>query len=150
MFQYLHGLRLSRSEGVLNKYLINIVGELSNHSYIAAFTCFNKVVKHMLEKIDVPVDKGYTWSDGMTAQFWSRFVFMLLSRFDKTKNWRGSSFHRELLVLNFTRCPMTANPTSRSTTKRNVIPSFVDTRKTNMSKATRVYIASAVTVVQTC
>ena len=68
MFQYLHGLRLSRSEGVLNKYLINIVSELSNHSYISAFTCFNKVVKHMLEKIDVPVEKGYSWSDGMTTQ----------------------------------------------------------------------------------
>ena len=51
MFQYLRGLRLSRSEGVLNKYLINIVSELSNHSCIAAFTCFNKVVKHMIKDI---------------------------------------------------------------------------------------------------
>ena len=48
-----------QSEGVLNEYPITIVSEASDHSRIAAFTCFNKVVEHMLEKIDVPVDKVY-------------------------------------------------------------------------------------------
>ena len=55
------------SEGVFNKSAITIVSEASNDSCIAAFPCFNKVVEHMLEKIDVPVDKVYAWSDGMTA-----------------------------------------------------------------------------------
>ena len=75
-----------RSERVLNKYPITIVSEASYHSRIVAFTCFNKVVEHMLDKIDVLVDKVYAWSHGMTAQFRSRFVFMLLSQFDETKN----------------------------------------------------------------
>ena len=75
-----------RSEGVLDKYPITIVSEASDHSRIPAFTCFNKVVEHMLEKINVPVDKVYPWSNGMTAQFRSRFIFMLLSQFDETKN----------------------------------------------------------------
>ena len=40
----------------------------------------------MLEKIDVPVDKVYAWSDSMFAQFRSRLIFMLLSQFDETKS----------------------------------------------------------------
>ena len=75
-----------RSEGVLYKYPIIIVSQASVHSRIAAFTCFNKVVKHMPEKIDVPVDKVYAWSDGITAQFQACFVFVLLSQFDETEN----------------------------------------------------------------
>ena len=58
-----------QSEGVLNKCPITIVSEASDHSRIAAFTCFNKVVEHMLEKFDNPVDKVYAWSDGMIKQF---------------------------------------------------------------------------------
>ena len=42
---------------MLNKYLITIVKEASDHSRRVAFTCFNKVVENMLEKIDIPVDK---------------------------------------------------------------------------------------------
>ena len=84
-----------QSEGVLKKYPITIVSEVSNHSHIAGLKCFNKVVEHMLEKIDLPVDKGYAWSDGMTAQFRSRFVLMLLSQFHETKNlkWHYMEAH---------------------------------------------------------
>ena len=74
------------SETVLNKYPITIVSETSDNSCIAAFTYFNKVVEHMLEKIDVPVDKVYAWSDSMFAQFRSRLIFMLLSQFDETES----------------------------------------------------------------
>ena len=56
-----------RSEGVLNKYPITIVSEASDHSRIAAFTCFNKVVEYMLEKIDVPVDKVLVGWHGRTV-----------------------------------------------------------------------------------
>ena len=48
-----------QSEEVLSKYLVIIVTEASDHSCIAAFTCFNKVVEHILEKTDVPGDKVY-------------------------------------------------------------------------------------------
>ena len=75
-----------QSEEVLSKYLVIIVTEASDHSCIAAFTCFNKVVEHILEKIDVPGDKVYAWLDGMNTQFRSCFVFTLLSLFDENKN----------------------------------------------------------------
>ena len=61
-----------------------------------------------------------------------------------------SSIHRELLALNFTICPMKANPTSRSTTEMNVIKLYVNTKKTNMLTKIRVHIAPAVTEIQTC
>ena len=51
------GYHRSGWSGVLNKYLITIVKEASDHSHRVAFTCFNKVVENMLEKIDIPVDK---------------------------------------------------------------------------------------------
>ena len=39
-----------RSEGMLKKYPITILSEAFDHPRIAASTCFNKVVEHMLEK----------------------------------------------------------------------------------------------------
>ena len=48
-----------QSEEVLSKYLVIIVTEASDHSRIATFTCLNKVVELMLEKIDIPDDKVY-------------------------------------------------------------------------------------------
>ena len=86
MFQYLHGLRLSSVRRSAQQIPDNHLSEASDHSRIAALTCFNKVVEHMLEKIDVPVDKVHSWSDGITTQFRSRFVFMLLLQLDETKN----------------------------------------------------------------
>ena len=45
---------------------------------------------------------------------------------------------------------MKANPTSCSTTGINVIASFVDTRRTNMSTIIRVHIAPGVMEIRTC
>jgi len=55
-----------------------ITSESGNHSRIAAFSCVNRLIKLMEEKIK-PIIKVIVWSDGMGAQFRSRFVFKLLS-----------------------------------------------------------------------
>ena len=57
-----------RSEGVLNKYPINIVSEASDHSRIAAITCFKNVIKYMMQKIDVT---GIIWRSTMARGRWT-------------------------------------------------------------------------------
>ena len=64
--------------GDLMKYHVTITSESYDHSRIAAFSCVNKIVKVMEEKIN-PIKKVTVWSGGMRAQFRSRSVFMLLS-----------------------------------------------------------------------
>ena len=70
-------------EGELMKYHVTITSESSDHSRIAAFSCVNKIIKLMEEKIK-SIKKVIVWSDGMAAQFCSssKFVFMLLSTID--------------------------------------------------------------------
>ena len=68
-------------ERELIKYPVTITSESSDHSRIAAFCCVNKIIKLMEERIK-PIKKVIVWSDGMVAQFRSRFVFMLLSTID--------------------------------------------------------------------
>ena len=72
-------------EGELMKYPVTITSESSHHSRIAAFSCVNKIIKLMEEKIK-SIKKVIVWSDGMGAQFRSRFVFMLLSTNDHAIN----------------------------------------------------------------
>ena len=62
-------------------YPVTITSESSDHSRIAAFSCVNKIIKLMEEKIK-PIKRVIVWSDGMAAQFRSRFVFMLVSTID--------------------------------------------------------------------
>lgn len=55
--------------GNLNKYPITITSEASDHSWIAAFSCLNKVVESIKSKMENPLRKVYVWSEGMSAQF---------------------------------------------------------------------------------
>ena len=66
----------------LIKNPITIIMEASDHSRIAAFACFSKVVHTIQLKMQMPLRKVYAWSDGMDTQFWSRFIFKLLTTFD--------------------------------------------------------------------
>lgn len=68
-------------EGGSMKCPITITSESSDHSRIAAFSCINKLLNVMKEKVK-PIKKLIIWSAGMGAQFRSRFVFMLLSTLD--------------------------------------------------------------------
>ena len=81
-------------EGELMKYPVTITSESSDHSRIAAFSCVNKIIKLMEEKIK-SINNVIVWSDGMGAQFRSRFVFMLLSTVDHAINleWHYNEAH---------------------------------------------------------
>ena len=68
-------------EGELVMYPVTITSGSSDHSRIAAFSCVNKILKVMGERIN-PIKKVIAWSDGI-PQFCSRFVFMLLSTIDQ-------------------------------------------------------------------
>ena len=59
---------------------MTIVSEASDQ----CFMCFNKVVGSIRSKMAEPMWKIFVWSDGMSAQFRSRFVFKLLTAFDIT------------------------------------------------------------------
>ena len=63
-------------------YPVTITSESSDHSIIAAFSCVNKMLKVMKERINL-IEKVIAWSDGMGAQLRSRFVFMLLTTIDQ-------------------------------------------------------------------
>ena len=69
-------------EGELTTYPDTIMSESSVHSRIEAFSFINKILKVMEERIN-PIKKVIAWSDGMGAQFCSKFVFMLLSTIDQ-------------------------------------------------------------------
>ena len=49
-------------------YPVTITSESSNHSRIAAFSCVNKILKVMEERIN-PIKKVIAWSDRMGVQF---------------------------------------------------------------------------------
>ena len=55
-------------EGVLMTYPVTITSESSNHSRIAAFSCVNKILKVMEERINT-IKKVIAWSDRMGVQF---------------------------------------------------------------------------------
>ena len=65
-------------EGESMTYPVTSTSESSDHSRIAAFSFINKILKVMEERIN-RIKKVNAWSDGMGAQFCSRFVFTLLS-----------------------------------------------------------------------
>ena len=71
--------------------------EASNNSRTEAFTCFSKVVHTIQLKMQVPLRKVYTWSNGMDTQFRSRFVFKLLTTFDREVDleWHYMKAHHD-------------------------------------------------------
>ena len=55
-------------EGELMTYPVTITSESSDHSRIAAFSCVNKILKVMEERIN-PIKKVIAWSDRIGVQF---------------------------------------------------------------------------------
>ena len=84
-----------KTDDKLIKNPITIIMEASDHSRIAAFTCFSKVVHTIQFKMQVPLRKVYAWSDGMGEQFRSHFVFKLLTTFDREVDleWHYTEAH---------------------------------------------------------
>ena len=71
--------------------------EASNNSRTEAITCFSKVVHTIQLKMQVPLRKVYTWSNGMDTQFRSCFVFKLLTTFDREVDleWHYMKAHHD-------------------------------------------------------
>ena len=66
------------SEKIKNDNVI-IVTERSEHDRVASMSCLQKVVQEIESKYSKSYKNLYVWSDGMGAQFRSRFVFKLLA-----------------------------------------------------------------------
>ena len=56
-----------------------ITSEASDRSRMASITCVKKVIDQVLSKIVNKIDMVYIVSDGCASQFWSKFVFKLLT-----------------------------------------------------------------------
>ena len=67
---------------------VTITSELPDHSRAGAITSVLKVVDHLREKHQhLPLKiNTIIWSDGCSAQFWSRFLFKLLAGTDSSLN----------------------------------------------------------------
>ena len=53
--------------------------EASDKSRMSSITCVKKVIDHILSKLVNKIDMVYIVSDGCASQFWSKFVFKLLT-----------------------------------------------------------------------
>ena len=67
------------SDKNLVKSPVVVVSESSDHSWIAALTCIDFVIKEVEGLTNLT--KFIMWSDGCAAQFRSRFVFKLLANY---------------------------------------------------------------------
>ena len=55
--------------------------EWREHSRQTSFSCLQKIIEHVQEKLVVDISKIIVWSDGSAAQFRSRFVSFFLPHF---------------------------------------------------------------------
>ena len=75
---------------------ITITSESSDHSRNAAFSCVNMIIQYMQKKTHPEnINKVFVWSDGCASQFRSKFVFSLMTYFDKTMDveWHYNEAH---------------------------------------------------------
>ena len=70
------------NDGLENVPVIT-TSESSDHSHIAAFSCINMLVKHIQAKLKPEKLKVFIWSEGCASPFRSKFIFMLMTYFDK-------------------------------------------------------------------
>lgn len=85
--------KADNSDDPLVKRSLTIVSESSDHSRVASMSC----VKMVIEEIEksIALTKVIAWSDGMGAQFRSRFVFKILSEYrpDLDLEWHFNEAH---------------------------------------------------------
>ena len=73
-------------DGNLINENFTITSEAPDHSRIAAYSCINRIVDFLRHKFCDQLSSGPTlhiWSDGCASQFRSRFVFALISHFNR-------------------------------------------------------------------
>ena len=72
-----------------------MISESSDHSQIAAFTCTNAIVNKLKKKMKDSLKKMILWSDGRSSPFRSKYVFALVTHFDKSVQveWHYNKVH---------------------------------------------------------
>ena len=78
-----------------------VISESSEHSRIAAFTC-TAVIVSKLNEIMHKVNKVIVWSDGCASQFRSKFLFSLMTYFDRSVHfeWHYNEAHHGKGTMN--------------------------------------------------
>ena len=71
-------------QGNLAKIPIAVINESSDYSRRAAFTCTNAIVNEFKKRMQDSLKKVILRSDGCSSQFRSKYVFGLMTRFDKS------------------------------------------------------------------
>ena len=80
---------------IRNKSVV-VVTENSDHNRITSMSCLKKVIDTMETECGKSFTNVVLWSDGMGAQFWSRFIFQLLARivfFNNSLRWFYNERH---------------------------------------------------------
>ena len=74
---------------------VEIASDSSDHSRIAALSCVNTLAKHIQAKLKPGKLKVFIWSYWCAPQFRSKFVFMILTYFDKVTDveWHYNKSH---------------------------------------------------------
>ena len=74
---------------------VTVTTEGSEHSRQTTFSCLNKIIDHVQEKLFVDISRIIIWSDGCSAQFRSRFVSFFLAQFytDIIIEWNYTEAH---------------------------------------------------------
>ena len=72
-----------------------MISEYSNHSPIAAFTCTKAIVNELKKRMKDSLKKFIWWSDGCSSQFNSKYIFALMTHFDKSVQlkWHYNETH---------------------------------------------------------
>ena len=84
--------------GTLLSESFTVTSEATKHSRIAAFSCIYLIIDSLQKKFPSQINNYpffYIWSDGCPSQFWSRFVFALMTHFnpDYTIQWYYGERH---------------------------------------------------------
>ena len=74
---------------------ITVTTEGNEHSRQTSFSCLQKVIEHVQERLGVSLSNIIIWSDGCCSQFRSRFVAYFLANFQLDVNieWNYSEAH---------------------------------------------------------
>ena len=81
----------------LAKIPIAVTSESSDHSRIAAFNCTNAIVNELKKRMKDSLKKVSLWSDECSSQIHSKYVFALMTHFDKSVQleWHYNKAHYE-------------------------------------------------------
>ena len=88
------------SEDNLTKFPIAVISELNDHSRIAAFSWIISIIDE-LKNWWVNCVRLILWSDGCSSQFRSKFVFALLTHFDRNiaLQWNYNETHHGTVAI---------------------------------------------------